>query len=88
MEPASSIVRALGGPTNVAKIAGVHRTRVSNWCRPREKGGTGGTIPFKHVPALIEAARSQGDALSADDFLPKSAPRLPKTRGSNMAVSA
>lgn len=70
MEPASTIVRALGGPTLVAKIAGVHRTRVSNWCRPKDKGGTGGVIPFKHVPALIAAAREQGSNLSASDFLP------------------
>ncbi|RFC65047.1 hypothetical protein DYI37_04055 [Fulvimarina endophytica] len=72
MEPASTIVTALGGPTKVAKIVRVHRTRVSNWCRPKEKGGTGGIIPIKHAPALIAAARETGLTLSADDFLPAS----------------
>lgn len=71
MEPARSIIASLGGDTAVAKIAGVHRTRVSNWKRPKEAGGTGGTIPFKHVPALLAAASEKGIALSADDFLPR-----------------
>lgn len=71
MEPASTIIRTLGGPNKVAEIAGVHRTRVSNWKRSKEDGGTGGMIPFKHVPALLAAARDKGVDLSADDFLPK-----------------
>lgn len=70
MEPAASIIKTLGGPTAVAEIVGVHRTRVSNWSRPKESGGTGGVIPFKHVPALLQAAKEMGVALAADDFLP------------------
>lgn len=70
LEPAKRIVSLLGGPNRVASIAGVHRTRVSNWSRKKEDGGTGGTIPFKHVPALLAAAREQGVSLTADDFLP------------------
>ncbi|MCC5777883.1 hypothetical protein H7H48_02375 [Nitratireductor sp. B36] len=70
MEPAQSIIKNLGGPSAVAEIAGVHRTRVSNWSRAKEKGGTGGIIPFKHVPALLAAAKEKNVALSADDFLP------------------
>lgn len=73
MEPASSIIRQLGGPNKVAEIVGVHRTRVSNWKRSRDDGGTGGMIPFKHVPALIAAAKGDGIELTADDFLPKTA---------------
>lgn len=74
MEPAASIIKTLGGDTVVASITGVHRTRVANWKRPKDAGGTGGAIPFRHVPALIEAARSQGITLSADSFLPPTAP--------------
>lgn len=70
MEPAKSIVDKLGGPNAVAKIANVHRTRVSNWTRAKGAGGTGGTIPFKHVPSLLAAAKEKGIDLSADDFLP------------------
>lgn len=70
MEPASTIIGQLGGPNKVAEIAGVHRTRVSNWKRAKEDGGTGGMIPFKHVPALIAAGKRLGVKLTADDFLP------------------
>lgn len=70
MEPASSIIEMLGGPTKVAGIVGVHRTRVSNWKRPREVGGTGGIIPHWHVEKLIDAARAEGVDLSPQDFAP------------------
>jgi hypothetical protein len=71
MEPAQTIISKLGGDTVVAGIAGVHRTRVANWKRPKQSGGTGGVIPFKHVPALIAAAEEKGLKLDANDFLPE-----------------
>lgn len=71
MEPAKTIIRKLGGVERVSAIAGVHRTRVYKWMRAREDGGTGGSIPFDHAPALIAEARRQGVHLSADDFLPR-----------------
>lgn len=70
MEPAATIVRALGGPSKVAEIAGVHRTRVSNWMRPRTKGGTGGFIPQKHVGKLLAHAIKNGLPVSAASFIP------------------
>lgn len=73
MEPAKTIILCLGGSTSVATIVGVHRTRVWNWMRPKEKGGTGGIIPFKHAPILIAYATTLGVDLCADDFLPPSA---------------
>lgn len=69
MEPASSIIKALGGPTEVAAIAGVHRTRVYGWMKPKEDGGTGGLIPYPHIPKLIDAAKTRGVSLSGDDFI-------------------
>ena len=71
MEPAKHIIESLGGPTAVSRIAGVHRTRVSNWMRKKEDGGTGGMIPFKYAHVLIAAARNAGVDLTANDFLPK-----------------
>jgi DNA-binding transcriptional regulator YdaS (Cro superfamily) len=70
MEPASTIIKRLGGDSAVASAIGIHRTRVSNWKRPREKGGSGGHIPAKHIPALIEIGRELGEALSHADFFP------------------
>lgn len=71
MEPAHSIITQLGGPTKVAAIVGVHRTRVSNWMRPKSKGGTGGTIPQNHIHAIMSAAYEAGIFLTGDDFLPR-----------------
>lgn len=70
MEPAATIIAKLGGPSAVSKAAGVHRTRVSNWMRPREKGGTGGIIPHWHVHALMSFAAEIGVQLEAKDFAP------------------
>lgn len=74
MEPAITIITRLGGPTEVARTLGVHRTRVSNWKRGRAVGGTGGMIPQKHIPALLRLAETKGVPLAAADFLPPSIP--------------
>lgn len=70
MEPARSIIAKLGGPSAIAEAVGIHRTRVSNWQRPRTKGGTNGLIPQRHHLALIDFAAVKGVELTADDFLP------------------
>ncbi|WP_413661867.1 carph-isopro domain-containing protein [Methylocystis iwaonis] len=69
MEPASTIVKLLGGPSKVARLVGVHRTRVSSWKRSKDRGGTGGRIPQSHHEALLAAAAEQGIALAAEDFI-------------------
>lgn len=71
LEPAASIIDRFGGPEAVQQITGADRTRVYRWTQPKEKGGTDGLIPFKHVPTLIAAGRERGVKLSADDFLPQ-----------------
>jgi hypothetical protein len=73
LEPASSIIAKLGGPSKVAAVVGVHPTRVSNWKRARASGGTGGTIPQTHHLAIIRLAKENGVDLGADDLLPRAA---------------
>lgn len=70
MEPAQTIIAKLGGPGIVSAVVGVHRTRVSNWRRPREKGGTNGLIPQDYHLRLIDFAATKGVILTGDDFLP------------------
>jgi hypothetical protein len=74
MEPASTIIRELGGIGPVSTAAGVHRTRVYKWMQPREKGGTGGVIPYWHVQKLLEHARAEGIAIKPEHFLPSFSP--------------
>ena len=71
MEPASTVIEIMGGPTAVAEIVGVHRTRVSKWQSPKHKGGTGGLIPIWHATRLLEKARELDIDLKPDDFFPK-----------------
>lgn len=74
MNPAAAIIDKLGGPSKISKEVGVHRTRVSNWKRPRAAGGTGGMIPQRHIPALMSLAQREGVVLRAEDFFPQPAP--------------
>jgi len=71
MEPANTIIGRLGGFTAVAAIAGVHRTRVYSWTWDKDKGGTGGLIPAKHMVSLISYANTKGIELSGNDFVPR-----------------
>lgn len=70
MEPASRIIALLGGPSAVAEEVGIHRTRVSMWQASREKGGTNGLIPYRHIPAILEMARKKGVDIGPADFIP------------------
>jgi hypothetical protein len=70
LEPAKSIIEQCGGPEVVASRTNRDPSRVYRWMHPKDKGGTGGTIPFKLVPTLIAAAAERGIVLTADDFLP------------------
>lgn len=70
MDPAQTIIAKLGGPSVVAGVVGIHRTRVSNWQRPRAKGGTNGLIPQGYHLTLIDYAASKGVTLTAEDFMP------------------
>lgn len=68
MEPAQTIIEKLGGASAVASIVGIHRTRVYGWMYPKERGGTGGTIPIKHAQRLLQYAEGEGIAVTASDF--------------------
>lgn len=79
MNPASAIIEKLGGEAKVAEVTGTSFTAPYRWQHPKEKGGTGGLIPQAHHVTLLDYARDNGIALSAEDFLQ----RLPA--GSNAA---
>jgi len=57
--PAYEIVSRLGGKTTVAEELKLDKSTLSRWCQPRPLG-TGGVIPQRYWPALIEMARRQG----------------------------
>lgn len=73
MEPASSIIEKLGGPKVVSEGIGVSYTAPYRWTYPRERGGTCGCVPYRHIPHLLRLAAKLGVDLSAADFQPKGA---------------
>lgn len=68
-EPATTLIKALGGLTAVSKAAGVSVVTVQRWRFPIENGGTGGFIPRKHHPRLMEVAQQRGVDLSPAAFV-------------------
>ncbi|GEM_PF-6106149 len=69
MEPAHTIITALGGCASVARICGVHRTRPWKWTQPKEKGGAGGIIPVEHAATIIAAGRKAGIEIPLTAFV-------------------
>jgi hypothetical protein len=69
MEPAKTIIKRLGGEAKVAEITGTAFTAPYRWQHPREKGGTGGTIPQRHFRALLDYAQANEIPLTAADLL-------------------
>jgi hypothetical protein len=70
MEPASTIVKRLGGPKIVAKVLGVSYTVPYKWQYSKAGQGTGGTIPLRYIRTLLDYARDQNIELYAEDFIP------------------
>lgn len=68
MEPASSIIKKLGGHAVVSQITRTARPTPYNWEKAREQKGTGGIIPLRHVQVLLDYARTQQISLKYEDF--------------------
>jgi hypothetical protein len=68
LEPANSVIRALGGFEAVAAITGKHISRVYRWTYPKARGGTGGYIPPAEAETLLAHAKENGLQVTAADF--------------------
>lgn len=58
-EPAYSVIEKLGGKAAVADRLGLDKSTLSRWCQPRPLG-TGGMIPQRYWPQLVQMSREQG----------------------------
>ena len=66
--PASRLIARFGAKT-LAGWAGRHHSRVLAWAWPPERGGTGGVIPVRLRPKIMEGAlKEQKVVLTAADF--------------------
>lgn len=69
MEPAASIIKKLGGVEDAARDLGVHRTRVFSWMRDAAAGGTGGRIPQRHFPTILDLSAKRGLGITAESLI-------------------
>jgi hypothetical protein len=58
LEPAYTVIEKLGGKSVVAQALSLDKSTLSRWCQPSPQG-TGGLIPQRYWPQLIEMARQQ-----------------------------
>jgi hypothetical protein len=70
LEPARSVIAKAGGVDAVASITGKHVSRIYRWMYAKDKGGTGGQVPYDDALKLLAHARVEGLSLDASDFFP------------------
>lgn len=68
VEPAYSVVERLGGKTEVAHQLQLDKSTLSRWCQPRPEG-TGGQIPQRHWPQLLQMARVKGVTITIEELV-------------------
>lgn len=66
---ASIVIDRLGGFKAVAAYLSVSKSSVHRWTYPKERGGTGGTIPQRHFSALLEMATEKDIQLSPVELI-------------------
>ena len=70
MNIAEQIINLMGGAQVVADVTGVDVSRVHRWKYDKGRGGTGGLIPARHQPVILEeAAKRRLDVRPEDFFL-------------------
>lgn len=57
LEPAKTIITAMGGVRATARICGCDASAVSRWMMPKERKGSGGLIPKAHWAKLLSHSR-------------------------------
>lgn len=68
--PADRVIKAFGGVRETARALSRNPSSVSRWRSSKEDGGTGGRVPGPIQGTVLEAAKSRGIALTADDLMP------------------
>lgn len=64
MEPASTIIKTLGGHRAVADYCGTAVNAPYRWTYEKTRGGTGGVIPHRYHDTLLEMARELGVSIT------------------------
>lgn len=68
MNAAECAIQKFGGVSQLAKAIGRDRTSVWRWTQPTSKGGTGGFIPTRNVPLILEVAKKRGISFKKNEL--------------------
>ena len=68
MTIAGRIIEKCGGVSRTAELVGRSKSWVYRWTYPKDKGGTGGSVPRSAQEALLDAARKGKVQISPADF--------------------
>lgn len=70
MEPASKIIKRVGGEAVMSQITGTSLATPYRWQYPKWAKGTGGIIPQRHHRSILEFSEENNLGIKASDFLP------------------
>lgn len=73
MTPANRIIAKFGGHAAVAEMLGLNVSSVHRWTYSKADGGTGGSIPMRHIESLLSKAKERRIKLKLSDFFEKEA---------------
>ena len=69
LQPAASVVDAIGSQSLVARIAKVNKSSVNKWLKPKSQHGTGGIIPAEYMGPLLVWALQNNRPLTPAMFV-------------------
>lgn len=67
LDPAHTLIEALGGRTFVAEQLDIDRSTISRWCQPNPTG-TDGQIPVRYWKAIMALGRESGVEITLSDL--------------------
>lgn len=71
MSIAETVIAKCGGVARTAEITQRTQSAVYRWTYPKDRGGTGGTVPVDAQQLIMAAARAGVVDISAEDFFAK-----------------
>jgi hypothetical protein len=69
--PAQRVIEAFGGVRKTARLLELNPATVCRWTKPRppDGRGSGGLIPSDHHRSILDAAKREGVAITAEDLI-------------------
>lgn len=80
---ASNIISKFGGAYKLSEVIGIDVSQIYRWTYPKEKGGTGGSIPARHFSTILNDAEKMGIKLSLEELISISNTKKVKSKRSN-----